>query len=273
MRSRRWPRPASVSGSTSRTASELSTLRPRSCSCRSPPSPTSSSASGLVSARGTRCTARRTPAGSRAAPCSATATARYAPRTPQELPRRLYVEREIDPEQAAVVKRIFELCAAARGFRRIAVSLNAEAATVAAPAVLGAVQRAGDPAPRPLPRRDHLEPASEAGRLGPEEADAAPGGRVAAPPRPSPADRRRGPLGSGARPVAGRPFGLPDEDQGPDMGAAAQRRDLALPLGRLHGLRELWWRMITRTRGGAGRERWHTYICGSLVLPGRPRVR
>lgn len=43
------------------------------------------------------------------------------------------MEREIDPEQAAVVKRIFELCAAARGFRRIAVSLNAEGAPAPKP--------------------------------------------------------------------------------------------------------------------------------------------
>jgi DNA invertase Pin-like site-specific DNA recombinase len=42
--------------------------------------------------------------------------------------RRLYVEREIDPEQAGVVCRIFELCAAGWGFRRIAISLNAEGA-------------------------------------------------------------------------------------------------------------------------------------------------
>jgi site-specific DNA recombinase len=40
--------------------------------------------------------------------------------------KRLYVTRKINPEQAAVVRRIFALCAAGDGFTRIAKALNAE---------------------------------------------------------------------------------------------------------------------------------------------------
>jgi site-specific DNA recombinase len=40
--------------------------------------------------------------------------------------RRLYVIRRINPEQAAVVRRIFELCARGKGLTRIAKALNAE---------------------------------------------------------------------------------------------------------------------------------------------------
>jgi site-specific DNA recombinase len=47
--------------------------------------------------------------------------------------RRLYVERVIGPAEAAVVRRIFELCAQGRGVKRIAMALNDERAPAPVP--------------------------------------------------------------------------------------------------------------------------------------------
>jgi DNA invertase Pin-like site-specific DNA recombinase len=47
--------------------------------------------------------------------------------------RRQYVEREINPDEVAVVRRIFELCAAGVGVRRIAITLNDEGAPAPTP--------------------------------------------------------------------------------------------------------------------------------------------
>jgi DNA invertase Pin-like site-specific DNA recombinase len=47
--------------------------------------------------------------------------------------RRQYVERDVDPGEAVVVRRIFELCAAGVGVRRIAIRLNDEGAPAPTP--------------------------------------------------------------------------------------------------------------------------------------------
>ncbi len=60
--------------------------------------------------------------------------------------QRLYVERVIDAGEAAVVRRIFELCAAGMGMKRIAVTLNKE--------------RALAPVPRPATRPHGWSPSS-----------------------------------------------------------------------------------------------------------------
>ncbi len=62
-------------------------------------------------------------------------------------PRRAHVERVVNTEEAVIVRRIFELCAAGLGVKRIAKALNAEraprahAAPTRAAAVMGPVQR------------------------------------------------------------------------------------------------------------------------------------
>ena len=53
--------------------------------------------------------------------------------------RRLHVERVVNPAEAAVVGRIFELCAAGRGFKRIAATLNHERARAPPPRAAGRV--------------------------------------------------------------------------------------------------------------------------------------
>jgi len=74
---------------------------------------------------------------------------------------RQFVRREIDPDQAGVIRRIFELCAAGDGLKGITKRLNAD--SVLAPksstgpaAGLGTVQRARDPISRVLPGRAGL---------------------------------------------------------------------------------------------------------------------
>jgi DNA invertase Pin-like site-specific DNA recombinase len=47
--------------------------------------------------------------------------------------RRQYVERQINPDEATIVRRIFELCAGGVGVRRIAIRLNDEAAPAPTP--------------------------------------------------------------------------------------------------------------------------------------------
>jgi DNA invertase Pin-like site-specific DNA recombinase len=58
--------------------------------------------------------------------------------------RRQYVEREIDPGEAAIVWRIFEMCAAGVGVRRIGIRLNDEGAPAPTP------RRSGWPRRGPL---------------------------------------------------------------------------------------------------------------------------
>src|SRR4029453_8957815 len=48
--------------------------------------------------------------------------------TPEGRPRRLHVQRGAHPAEAAVVRRIFQLCADGLGFKSIAVRLNDEGA-------------------------------------------------------------------------------------------------------------------------------------------------
>ena len=68
----------------------------------------------------------------------------------------------INDAEAAVVRRIFELCAAGTGYSAIAKRLNAEArrrrGRSRGARRLGAVVGPRGPAPRALPRRDRLEP-------------------------------------------------------------------------------------------------------------------
>ncbi len=60
--------------------------------------------------------------------------------------QRLYVNRVIEPKEASVVRRIFELCAAGKGMKRIAVTLNNEGALA--------------PVPRPATRPHGWSPSS-----------------------------------------------------------------------------------------------------------------
>ena len=117
-------RPASACSSTSRTASARSTPPPTRSCCRSRRSPTSSSARRRGSGRTTRWCGRRAPGTSPAAACSATTTSRSLDADGE----RSHVERRINEAEAAVVRRIFELCAEGAGLTRIAKQLNAERA-------------------------------------------------------------------------------------------------------------------------------------------------
>lgn len=51
--------------------------------------------------------------------------------------RRLHVVRQINEQEAAVVRRIFELCASGKGFKRIAITLNHEGAPAPPPSTGG----------------------------------------------------------------------------------------------------------------------------------------
>ena len=81
--------------------------------------------------------------------------------------QRSHVERRINEAEAAVVRRIFELCAGGAGLTRIAKTLNADGRTRATPPArptgsLGAEFGSGGAAAPALPRRDRLEPDPEA---------------------------------------------------------------------------------------------------------------
>ena len=56
--------------------------------------------------------------------------------------RRSHVERRINPIEAAIVRRLFDLSAAGNGYTRMAKQLNAEGGAVA-PAEAGAGERVG----------------------------------------------------------------------------------------------------------------------------------
>ena len=90
--------------------------------------------------------------------------------------QRSHVERRINEAEAAVVRRIFELCASGAGLTRIAKTpergRRADAATAAGPTRgLGAEFGPRGAASAALSRRDRLEPDPEAEQLGTETAD------------------------------------------------------------------------------------------------------
>jgi DNA invertase Pin-like site-specific DNA recombinase len=93
--------------------------------------------------------------------------------------RRQYVERDIDPGEAAIVRRIFELCAAGVGVRRIDQAerrrcASADTTTKRTATLVGPFERARGPVSRSLPRSRHLEPDAEARCVGTQAIPRAP---------------------------------------------------------------------------------------------------
>ena len=139
--------------------------------------------------------------------------------------RRSHVERQIDDTQAAVVRRIFDLCAEGHGKVAIAKLLNAEAAPTATSAAgtserLGAIVGARRALPRVVSRRDRVEPHEETRHVGHEAPAAAPRVRMVTCPRARAADRRRPAVGRGLMfdsPRRARPTSAP---RGDDCGVA-----------------------------------------------------
>jgi DNA invertase Pin-like site-specific DNA recombinase len=84
-------------------------------------------------------------------------------------PQRLHVTGEIRADEAAVVQRIFELCAAGYGVKRIAARLNEASApcprAAAAARRLGSLECPNGAVPHALSWRRHLEPHEKAQRL------------------------------------------------------------------------------------------------------------
>jgi DNA invertase Pin-like site-specific DNA recombinase len=137
--------------------------------------------------------------------------------------KRQCVERRINPKEAAVARRIFELLASGKGYKQVTKTLNAEAVPAPRPRpLLDALERPRDRPQPALRRSDRLGPHEEAGRLGAEAAEPAPGERVA-PARPARGPPHRIGRLVGRRAEAHRPDAGSVPGVGPARGAATGR--------------------------------------------------